>query len=67
MTNIDEVHIVMRHYKQYSSVDKVFTLKEIALNYASEMQKLEISALPHNQQGTYTVITSKLENSYSIS
>lgn len=59
---IEVVHIVMRHYKGHSSVDKTFNSKDKALVYASEQQRLEERELSANLQGMYTVVTSKLED-----
>ncbi|MEK3987603.1 hypothetical protein MHB77_30170 [Paenibacillus sp. FSL K6-3166] len=42
----DEIHIVLRHFQIYSSVEKTFTKKDFALKYAAEMDKLENNNLP---------------------
>ncbi|MEK5183318.1 MULTISPECIES: hypothetical protein [unclassified Paenibacillus] len=60
----DEIHIVLRHFQIYSSVEKTFTKKDIALKYAAEMDKLENDNLPEHARGYHTVVTSKLEETY---
>lgn len=60
----DEIHIVMRHFKIYSSVEKTFTKKDIALKYAIDMDRLEKDNLPEQERGYYSVVTSKLEGTY---